>query len=295
MCHFIRFSAFRFFLFGSLAFVALSSPLRAQDPMAKWKPNVGDRFVCQVSHYSNCGDWKCGGVDTIVFEIIDTAYNVDNQHEEAVLAATSAIGLHLTYYVWGYGWDSSEIAHKYSDTTLVAMNKQNQIETSFSGYNLDDHTWTKIPLMQDTSVIFQDTSYPASYSTAPAAIFLPTVGWFYSLAGYQWPGACTSECTMEQWSMFLIAAIKTRSGVQSESHPNMLLLSNNGLLQFVNVPANYITLTDLLGRIIREWQFPAYYGARDITLNVADVPSGVYFLRVSAPGMEDMRKVAIAH
>ncbi len=30
-------------------------------------------------------------------------------------------------------------------------------------------------------------------------------------------------------------------------------------------------------------------------LNVADVPSGVYFLRISALGVEEMRKVVIVH
>ncbi|MDP4198014.1 MAG: hypothetical protein Q8922_01135 [Bacteroidota bacterium] len=36
-------------------------------------------------------------------------------------------------------------------------------------------------------------------------------------------------------------------------------------------------------------------GPRQITLNVADVPSGMYFLRLSAPGIEQVQKVCIAH
>ena len=32
-----------------------------------------------------------------------------------------------------------------------------------------------------------------------------------------------------------------------------------------------------------------------ITLNVADVPSGVYFLRVTAGGVEEVKRVCIAH
>ncbi|MFI5202684.1 MAG: hypothetical protein ACHQNE_09880, partial [Candidatus Kapaibacterium sp.] len=133
-----------FLVFGSLAIVILASPLRAQDPMAKWKPDVGDRFECQVKDYSSCGDYGCVGTDTILFEIVDTASNVDIQHPNAVLAATSAVGLHLYSYAWGAGWDSTEVVHFYTDTTLVASTGQRLIETSFEGYNVDYHSWSQI-------------------------------------------------------------------------------------------------------------------------------------------------------
>ena len=260
--------------------------------MAQWKPSVGDRFECQVSDYSYCGDWECSGLDTVLFEIIDTAFDAGSQHSNAVLATTSAIGLHLTYSVWGNGWESSEVDHEYSDTTLVASSGPRMIETSFNGYNVGYQSWTQLLFNYDTSVIFQGRSYAASY--AGGAAFLPTLGWFLSLAGYESNGPCTSQCLEETWTLSLISASKVHSIVQSESHSKMRLLAKGGLLQLENVEASNITLMDLLGRVVNSWQFPLS-GPREITLNVADVPTGIYFLRISGKGMDEVKKVCIAH
>src|SRR5205823_5608507 len=94
-------------------------------------------FICTVSHYSNCGDWGCSGVDTIEFEIIDTSYYSDKEHQGAVFATTHALGLHYSYIVWGggknVGYDTSEIEQHYSDTTLWSSTGPRQIATSFTG------------------------------------------------------------------------------------------------------------------------------------------------------------------
>jgi hypothetical protein len=290
MLRFKASSLIRFLILGS---VFLFSPLHAQD-LQQWKPNVGDQFECQVSDYSSCGDFMCSGLDTILFVIVDTSFNADDQHPNSVLAATSAIGLHLTYYQWGFGWDSSEVAHDYFDTTLLASTSQEVISTTFDAYNVVHSSWTQIPLVQDTPVIFQGVSYPAFSATSTAAVFLPTLGWFLSLFGYESAGPCVANCIEETWTMTLIAASTTHSSVQSESNSNSFLLSNGSILQLVNVEADKITLMDLVGRAVNVWQFPAS-GLRDITLNVADVPSGVYFLRISVPGVKEMRKVVIVH
>ncbi|MFI5202663.1 MAG: T9SS type A sorting domain-containing protein, partial [Candidatus Kapaibacterium sp.] len=154
------------------------------------------------------------------------------------------------------------------------------------------HSWSQISLVQDTSVIFQGISYTGSYGSG--AVFLPTLGWFLSLAGYESNGPCFWTCIEEQWTMSLISASKVHSSVQSESRSNILLLTNSRLLQLVNFEASNITLMDLLGRVVNAWQFPGS-GSRDVTLNVADVPSGIYFLRVSGSGMDKVKKVCIAH
>ena len=95
--------------------------------------------------------------------------------------------------------------------------------------------------------------------------------------------------------MSLIAADKANSGVQSENHPGLQVFSNGGLLQLANMEASAIALTDLVGRTIRTWQFPRFDVPREITLNVADVPSGVYFLRVTGGGVDEVKKVCITH
>ena len=51
----------------------------------------------------------------------------------------------------------------------------------------------------------------------------------------------------------------------------------------------------LLGRSIRSWQLEVAAGESQVHLNVADVPSGVYFLRVSGTGVEEVKRVCIAH
>ena len=56
-----------------------------------------------------------------------------------------------------------------------------------------------------------------------------------------------------------------------------------------------VGLIDPLGRPIHSWPLEVSAGETQVHLNVADVPSGVYFLRVSAAGMEEVRKVVIVH
>ncbi len=285
-----RFRVPCFLLFGGL--LLLAPTLRAQtDPMAKWKPNVGNKFICAISHSSSCGDYQCAGIDTVSFQIIDTSYNSDNQHQDAVFAATTVLAPHYTFYSWGSGWGSTPVVHPYSDTTLMALTQPHLLETSFQGYTDGYHNWSRILFDRDSSLMFDGQSYTAAYESASGTLFLPTIGWFFSLSGYG--GVCTGYCTHETWTLSLIAASKTNSSVQADPQANSYLMSGGGLLRLVNVEANNITLSDLLARPIRSWQMPIDPGPRQITLNVADVPSGVYFLKLTAPGVEEVRKVCI--
>jgi hypothetical protein len=291
MSLFTRFPVLRFLVFGSAIACTFSSKLSAQ---SAWKPSEGDWFECQITEANNCGDYECYGMDTVLFEIVDTSFNADAQHPNTVLAATSAIGLHLYYSTWGNGWNSTEVSDSYGDTTLLTSTGSQEIETSFNGYNADRRNWTQIPFVRDTSVIFQGISYEGSLAISPGAIFLPTLGWFFSLSGYEYIPACGTCGSGVLWMLGLISASTAHASVQSESNTNSLLLSNGSTLQLINFEADKITLMDLLGRIVNVWLFPVS-GPRDITLNDADVPSGVYFLRVSAPGVDEMRKVVIVH
>lgn len=278
-------------ILGSLA---LPATLRAQtDPMAKWKPNVGDKFICAISHSSSCGDYKCDGLDTVMFEIIDTSYNSDNQHQDAVFAATTVLAPHYTFYSWGFGWGSTPVVHPYSDTTLMALMQPHLLETSFQGYTDGYHKWSRFLFDRDSSLMFDGQSYTAAYESASGTLFLPTIGWFFSLSGYG--GVCTGYCTFETWTMSLIAAIKTNMGIPLHSVSNMQLYSNGGLLVLTDAVASAISLSDALGRPIHSWQLPVDPGPREITLNVADVPSGIYFLKLTAPDVEEVRRVCIAH
>ncbi len=287
MLRFKAFSIIRFLVLGS---VFLFSPLHAQD-LQQWKPNVGDRFECLISHNINCGDYECTGIDTVLFEITDTAYDGDTQHPDAVFATTSAIGLHLTYYEWGQGYDSiGQIGHNYNVNTLISSPSAQTLETSFNGASVNYNSWMEIPFIRDTSIVFQGVNYQGSLSAA--GMFLPKLGWFFSLTGNEYGNICY-PCLEGTWTMALIAA-SGPSGVQVDIPSNSMVFSEGSFLQLVNIEANKIMLMDLVGRIVNAWQFPSF-GHRDITLNVADVQSGVYFLQISAPGVEEMRKVVIVH
>ena len=84
----------------------------------------------------------------------------------------------------------------------------------------------------------------------------------------------------------------------TEGNSSFDVLSRDGALLLTlhsNNSATAVQLVDPLGRIVRAWEIPIGAGDEHVTVNVADVASGVYFLRVSAAGMEEVRKVVILH
>jgi hypothetical protein len=282
-------------LLASVIILLCSSLAHAQDPMAKWKPNVGDKFICTVSHYSWCGDWKCEGLDTVMFEVKDTAFNGNNQFKNAVLALTTPIGLHFTMYAWGpNGYAGTPETLSYPDTTILSLPSSTKAVTSFIGYRPESHVWlTTLTFEHDSSVVFQGRTYSARY--AQQGLFAPEIGWFLSLSGYDGGGTCWSYCTKVDWYLSLLAAIKLYDAVPAAITSNAQIIANEGMLLFRNVNASDFTLSDLLGRPVRSWQFAASDGPREITLNVADVPSGVYFLRLQGDGVDEVKRVAVIH
>ena len=262
--------------------------------MTKWKPDLGDKFICTVSHYSDCGDWKCGGVDTIQFNVADTSFKFDDQHPSTVLSFTNVLSSHYAEYIWGpRGYDTNAITHPYNDTTFLSLIESPRMETSFDVNSWGNPTLRPFLFGHDSSIAFQGRNYAASTTASKDATFIPDIGWFLYLSGYG--GACVNACTLETWNMTLIAAIKTNESVSPGSVSSFQVNYSSEILQLLSTKATDIHLSDFLGRPNRSWQFPSNDDPRDLSLMVADVPSGVYFLRVSAAGMEEVRKVVIVH
>jgi hypothetical protein len=269
------------------------------------KPDIGDKFICQIQESCNCGDWKCEGMDTISFEITEVSSTIDSLHTNVVVASTKALGLHMASYVWGgMGWDVNPVSHTYPDSTLLSFEPKNVIQTTFrAGASADwSALWaSKIPFERDTTILFQGSTINGSKSTNMTAIYLPSIGWFFSLAGGQGDKniCCPGMAGYERWSMSLIGAIKIHSTVATTSKSELGLMISDGLLTLsskaVSSGTCSIGLLDPLGRPVHSWQMPVEAGERRITLNVADVPSGVCFLRVSGGGVDEVKRVAIIH
>ncbi len=289
MSLFTRFSAYRFLVFGSFAILVLSSPLRAQtDSMAKWKPNVGDRFTYlyheetdQYSHGREVGSTNSGYYLTYV--IIKTDSNFDSTHSSVVVAVN---GTDTTLYSYQLSHDST------SPLPII-------IETgpSFSSvYDFSNSKSFKLPFSQDTLTFYYDSVAHISYS--------PDLRWFLYSDGNSTSGdpGPLGNYTVTTWEYYLdsVTTAGVSSPVASIGNEFIRTAEENNNLLLIDVVSGKsfhpnFQLLDLLGRPIRSWQLPVDAGERQITLNVADVPSGVYFLRVSAPGVEEIRKVVIVH
>jgi hypothetical protein len=135
-------------------------------------------------------------------------------------------------------------------------------------------------------------TYAAWYGSNSS--FIPSLGWFWTLRGYQTRGACADNCIVEEWYLSLIAAIKAEKGVARDSAPLTAVSYQNGLLAIENRRHSSIDLTDLLGRTLRSWRFARGVAEGALSLNVSDLPDGVYFVHLRGDGIEEeMRKVSM--
>jgi hypothetical protein len=295
----------------SLVFAALivaASSLLAQVSRT-WLPNIGDQFLCAVSYSCPCGiDQSFSENDTILFVIAgksDSSISIDNK----------VIAGHYYHFVpVPNPHDTSSLIYFPSSSNLIF--ESNNIKSSIStGYVRPPSDSLYTFLLKNDSIAFRngDTIHTVWFATEPinyqgsgpwhSAVmnFSPELGWFVSMQGCNAQLDLQTALDYENWYVNLISATKVERGV--ESYPSASAVSflkyQSNLLEF-----NYYgtanghsicRLLDPLGRPIQSWQMPIESGERQIALNVADVPSGVYFLRVSGDGIDEVKKVAIVH
>lgn len=282
---------------GVVVSVLLHGSVTAQS--TTWKPALGEKFICQITESCNCGDYACAGTDTVAFEIIDTESVVDSTHTNVVIARTRAIALHTYKLVWGAGWDSTLIGDTYRDSTLLSFRPDNIVETDLrAGVSPPKSPkWQfRLAFDKDTSVLFEDSMQSALIPTAGFAkpIFLPSVGWFYKIGGSQWDGGvCCPAAGVESWTLTLIAVVRPIRSVSYTHQSNSPTLISSEFIT-LSASADQISLFDLPGRVVRSWRLNPS-GPATVSLSVADVPNGLYFLRTDGPKVDEMLRAVIRH
>ena len=309
MRHSIVFRASRAALFVSAMMVVASVANAQVDSMAKWKPKVGDKFVY---HHTYSGPDASGGHahprqtdDTVIVLIMDNNATIDSTVNEVVVAR------------WGdetkyFQFQSTLNARQSDHQMIVHCNETGSLMSSPTGkfdYSFD--------YSQDTSsykIVFEGnliSVYGSSWWFSDGIYergridlnYSPELKWFCFGGGIVIGGDPGSDW-METWSDTLIAAVSVQADAPNifrddNAHAEILASISSSFLGIdIRLQSNEVlelTLLDPLARPIRSWSLDVASGESQVHLNVADVPSGVYFLKFSAPGVEEVRKVVIVH
>ncbi len=304
-----------FLVFGSLALAMLGTPLRAQD-LRQWMPNVGDRFLCAFEYYCPCGeDQELFGSDTVLFTVI-AEESLDSLHSDVIVTKNEDIASHFRHSGQIPSPSDTVNPTHFSDTSYIAFEPPSILQSSITTGTLAPHDsmWAYVlNVGNDTTAMYQgDTLSSVLLATAPANYgnpspwydswmnFVPALGWFADLGGRNMQADPATALDQENWSGELILYSKPLRSVAPNSIDAGIIVSQAPGWLNLKFPASFserfsTTLLDPLGRAIRSWQMPVEAGGREITLNVADVPSGVYFLRISGAGIQELKKVWIAH
>jgi hypothetical protein len=270
----------------------------AQDPMAKWKPNVGDKFTYErlksggsytPGEHRDTGSYR----DTIVMEIVQSDTMYDSTH--SVVAVEG--GPHR-YYYYHPGHDSVS-NHSFGIITYPFDYSQNGFGFDFSNgadsqVVVGSHRLTAYRDFVERGVMMAATN-------SQTALYSPELRWFTYFDNSTYGIEGPSDLTIDQFeSETLIFA--SSLGVYEPPGPsnNDFSICISGALMQISIlkfEASHVSLDllDPLGRPVRSWQLAASDGPREITLNVADVPSGVYFVRLQGGGVDEVKRVAIIH
>ena len=262
------------------------------EPMSKWKPKVGERFTYHIHNHLDTysqgiivasNDTYSDGTDTIV--AIDS--NVDVSHPSVVVTV-------------GYSGHQLYWFHSSSDSTapglplIIELAKTPSVRFDFSK---SSSTSAKFGLQTLTLYSGDDGTTVMEYA--------PELRWFYSLhsivENMQVSGPAKTGYLTDYTYTLTSAALSVASSQQlgvsairnisTDEHAKLLDLD----IMLESAHQMRCQLLDPLARPIRSWSLDVAAGESQVHLNVTDVPSGVYFLRVSAAGMEQVRKVVIVH
>ena len=293
----------RIALLASVMLLIASTAMAQSDPMAKWKPTVGSVFTYDRV-YDSYGPAETPHIhDTLTFTIISTNHFYDSTRPSVVVVS---VGNNLYYYDYEKSIDTGV-----STLPIVIETAWNGIEEGPLGYPFElGYGFPKFPdsttklgsqalTLYTAGTMWTDRMY--NDETTDVA-YSPTLRWFYSFDGKR----TDNQYTHDTWHYSLLTAQVASAGVALpastyiKSQPIQASVTSNG--KSVDVDISLLTrdelevvLLDPLARPIRSWSLDAQAGESEVHLNVADVPSGVYFLKLSAPGVEDVRKVVIAH
>ncbi len=294
----------------SLALAASSLSVRAQDPLAKWKPSVGDKFMYSYENgYVGGRDGRIRDSsyqrDTLIVEILKTDTTIDSLHH-FVVAAQYSHRSGSTYFdsseqlfYFHTGKDSSSAHSLAIDNNPVFHHAPWEFDYDFSTSRDSQIT---LGARQLTAYSFDSTAHVPfavnDVTNQEIAVYSPELRWFVYSSSYTSGYWTFHEWSTDSSSSTLLSASTLIVDDPKTTTDFIVSLTESSLsfrLPKIDVREQSISLLDLLGRPIRSWQMPMEAGERCITLNVADVPNGVYFLRVSAEGVDEIKKVCIAH
>ncbi|HET9135793.1 MAG TPA: hypothetical protein VFO76_04085 [Candidatus Kapabacteria bacterium] len=278
----------------------------AQDPMAQWKPSKGDKFVYFDSSidgtYWNGFPYTVNRMtDTLTMEIltVDSAYSDSYQHVVTVQNSfTGSKNTFETFYYYHPGRDSLSL-HPFAIDAGSKLCPGCQMNT----YDFSIATTRQVVFRSDTIDLYvfaHDTNNGDPNGTNRiAAEYSKAFRWFYSQSSFSSATQDQSYSYQSEGVLKLITAT-VRSAVQEHpagKHSSMSIQQNEYYLEItlheeVGGPFT-ITLRDPLGRPVRGWQLNAGDAERQITLNIADIPTGIYFLMLEAPQKKEVRKLAI--
>ncbi len=260
---------------------------------------MGDRFI-YAGNYANQsnGNSTRGEInDTMRIDSIDIFQ--DTIHPHTVLYYSNSSIYAQGYYfanrdttqsTFPFAVGSSEGSMLMSGDFIIDYSHAQPRIDSFQSDTMEVITGSQSFTDSIGSELITSQTYYSTYS--------PRLRWFTS-ESYQSYNSTNGDNS--HWNINLIAAITPSSAVKNETAEatSVLLVPDDGFFHtLVEIPMSNevkFSILDLLGRPIHSWQMSVNAGSQQISLNVTDVSSGVYFLQISAPGLEEMRKVVIVH
>ncbi|SRR5581483_4476649 len=286
-----------------------STEINAQN-LRQWMPNVGDRFV--YLQHSFTIDYVHGYpngpgedmIDTIFTEIVSIDSNYDLAHQHLVVEKqyhSFFLDTVTMFYNFFVGQNAGSV-HPFDITVYDGFCTY----CSEIGYDFSRATDTEVTFDSEilTAYIFLHDSITNQGGPIglfrSTAVYSPQLHWFYSFSDSSneptpdYSYAAGSNKTSLLYASTFPSKVEERSIMASLDLTNQTGNLLRVTLQKSDREPSRIILLDPVGRPIRSWQMPVGAGERQLTLNVANVPSGIYFLRVSGTGFDEVKKVMIA-
>jgi hypothetical protein len=286
----------------------IASVSKGQD-LKQLAPVVGTVF--QYAHEARMRNWY-GGAGGVCEWIISDSIDAQDTVVMSVLSVNVVPGDSVLWIAFDRG---SDTAHCSIHQTRDSISKHPfRIDDPFIGsfdasksfdatieFNTRNITLWRSSKQDRVSILIDPPSSPSgslSYFS-----FSPDLGWYYE--GSQFDGAWTlpapgkgpqkldgHSCRENRYRLLFAETPMKRVEIEQLSKERVWFDGFNLIAQgFQNIKT--LKILDPLGRPVRSWQLAASDGPREITLNVADVPSGVYFLRLQGGGVDEVRKVLI--
>ena len=248
--------------------------------MAKWKPHVGDVFI-----YSG-----------VVYQV---GVTMSGSHPYGESRAPDKVVRIVSVDTSAYG-QSAAIA-VLDDSVMRFYRFRSALDTQAA-----------LPfIIESDSAFHTQTDFSKCLSTTQSLgtrvisvycdSYSPELRWFYRLnfdvenlttdpGGYQYGDIFHYHYSLRSALSSISEGIaKLPVTIRYDGRERLLRIDN------VRASFNRATLLDALGRSVRFWRLSGGDGPREIALSVAEVSTGIYFLRLQGDQFDDVNRVSIIH